>query len=187
MRRVGILVGFMAKKFHEMGICQKYSDEYKYYGEAAAYHDIGKAEVPKSIITKPGKLTEEETLIMRQHPVFARRMLHRINESSGSGIPKHLAQLTANSAVYHHEWWNGKGYPYGIGSEDIPLIARVTSICDAYDAITSDRIYRKAHTRHYACDELEKNAGTQFDPALTSVFLDNEAELTVFIKRISCL
>jgi len=155
--------------------------------EAAAYHDIGKAEVPKSIITKPGKLTEEETLIMHQHPVFAQKILERINDSPVSGIPEYLIRLTIDSAIYHHEWWNGKGYPFGIGFEDIPLIARVTSICDAYDAITSDRIYRKAHTRHYACNELEKNAGTQFDPALVRVFLDNEAKFSVLIKMISCL
>lgn len=186
MHRVGILVGIIASKLFELDICPKYSNrsEFKYYGEAASYHDIGKAWVPKSILTKLGRLTREEIEVIYKHPVFARKLFDQINDGTVSGIPRHLTRLAFDSAVYHHEWWNGKGYPYGIKSENIPLLARITSVCDAYDAITSPRPYRNANTHFYACCELEANAGTQFDPKLIKVFLDNEREVSISRSKI---
>ncbi|HBR08981.1 MAG TPA: phosphohydrolase, partial [Clostridiales bacterium] len=72
---------------------------------------------------------------------------------------------------YHHEWWNGTGYPYGISYDAIPLIARITTVCDAYDAMTSSRIYRESHSHDHARQELKQYAGIQFDPELVRVFL----------------
>ena len=188
MRRVGTLVGLMAKKLHDSGLYQTYSNEYKYFGEAAVYHDIGKVWVPKNLLTKSGKLTEKETVAIRKHPVYAEKIFDQMSKDSFTGISQHLIQLTFDSAVYHHEWWNGTGYPYEIGYGEIPLVARITSICDTYDAITSNRSYRKAHTHYYACCELEKNSGTQFDPALVRVFMNHETEFFIFFnKTISCL
>lgn len=186
MCRVGRLVGIMAAKLCVRSFCPRDStrEGYKYFGEAAFYHDIGKVWVPQKLLTKPGKLTAEEVIVMHKHPVFARELFDLINDGCISGIPKHLIKPAFDSAVYHHEWWNGKGYPYGIGSENIPLIARITSLCDAYDAITSKRAYRNARTHYYACREMEANAGTQFDPALVQVFLDNEAEFTVHLNTM---
>ncbi|MEL7564271.1 MAG: HD domain-containing phosphohydrolase [Dehalobacterium sp.] len=189
MHRVGILVGIIASKLFDLDNCSKYPgrSEFKYYGEAAAYHDIGKAWVPKSILTKLGRLTREETAIIYKHPLFARKLFDQINDGTVSEMPRHLTRLAFDSAVHHHEWWNGKGYPYGLKSENIPLVARITSVCDAYDAITGPRIYRKANTHFYACRELEANAGTQFDPMLIQVFLDNEREVSIFRREmISC-
>ncbi|WP_312648470.1 HD-GYP domain-containing protein [Aminipila sp.] len=181
MHRVGILVSMIALKLYDLNFYTKNfnKDEYKYFGEAATYHDIGKAWIPKNILIKPGKLTKEEAINIYKHPEFARRLFHQINDGSISGMPKHLTKLAFNSAVFHHEWWNGKGYPYRISLDNIPLIARITSICDAYDAITNPRSYRKANTHLYACHELESNAGTQFDPSLVQIFLDSQQELSV--------
>jgi putative two-component system response regulator len=184
MRRVGILVGILTQKLYGYDTCQ----EHKYFGAAASYHDIGKAWVPKSILMKPDRLTEQERAIVFQHPVFAKKLFDQAGEDLIPGIPRHFFHLVIDAAIYHHEWWNGNGYPYGIGYDDIPSVARITSICDAYDAMTSDRMYRVAHTHYYACRQLEKNAGTQFDPAFVQAFLDNAQEISVLAnKMISCL
>jgi putative two-component system response regulator len=190
MCRVGTLVGIMSPKIHELGSFLKDSDldEYSYFSAAATYHDIGKVWVPRYILEKPSQLTEDETNIVKKHPIFACELFKLIQSGSITGMPKHLFQLAFNSAAYHHEWWNGKGYPYGIGSDDIPLIARITSICDAYDAITSERPYRKARSHYDACNELKKNAGTQFDPLIVKVFLDNEDDVPILLNEPdSCL
>lgn len=148
---------------------------YKRFGIAAFYHDIGKAWVPKELLSKPDQLSTEEMSLIRKHTLFADELFKLIRNGSVSGMPAELTQLAHDSAVYHHEWWNGNGYPYGIRDKQIPLIARITSVCDVYDAITSDRAYRKARSHEYACGEIEANAGTQFDPALAKLFLDNES------------
>ena len=88
------------------------------------------------------------------------------------------------TAIYHHEWWNGNGYPFGIDGKKIPLIARITSTCDAYDAMTSQRTYRHAPSHDYACQELSENAKTQFDPFLVSIFLNHEAEFLKLSKDV---
>lgn len=184
MRRVGILVDIMSSKVSEIEIFRKGSnlDEYQYYGQATAYHDIGKAWIPIDILTKPDKLTKEERDIMHQHPVLAHELFNRINHDCIIGIPKRLFKLTYDSAVYHHEWWNGTGYPYGIHSNNIPLVARITSICDAYDAMTSNRPYSAAYSHNYACNELKVKAGIQFDPRLVQVFLNHQAVFSEFTK-----
>ena len=184
MRRVGILVDLFVQGLHNQGSLKQFSEEYKFFGKAAVYHDIGKAWISKSILTKPGELTEEETIVMHSHPVVAQRLFEQIKLGSVSGMPAHLIPLAMDSAMYHHEWWNGKGYPYGKQSDSIPLIARITSVCDAYDAMTSDRVYRKAYTPDLACRELEKNAGTQFDPQLIQSFLECEPDLLVLSGKI---
>lgn len=186
MRRVGILVSILTQKLYDFNTYQK--KEYSYYGKAAAYHDIGKAWVPRHILTKPEKLTKEEQFIIRKHPVYSRKLFDQLKDYSAFGVPRHLSQLVIHAAIYHHEWWNGTGYPHKIGYDTIPLIARITSICDAYDAMTNDRVYSSARTHWYACHELEKKAGTQFDPVLVQGFLGIEYEFSVLgHKRISSL
>jgi HD-GYP domain-containing protein (c-di-GMP phosphodiesterase class II) len=162
--------------------CDPYSElirkeKSKCFGRAAFYHDIGKAWVPTEILTKPGKLTAEEIFEIKKHPQYSEQLFELILDGSISGMPAYLIRPAHDAAVYHHEWWNGKGYPYGISKERIPLIARITSICDVYDAITSDRPYRKARSHDYACGEIRKSAETQFDPGLAKVFLDHETEI----------
>lgn len=177
MHRVGILTGLLTQALlgHQSELLPQHA---LLFNKAAQYHDIGKIWVPPEILMKRGKLTEEEREIVQQHPIFAQMLLAQAKAGAISGIPEHLISLTMDCAAHHHEWWNGEGYPYGLKGRDIPLVARITAICDAYDAMTSDRVYRGAHSHEYACKELERNAGIQFDPALVGVFLESTINQT---------
>jgi putative two-component system response regulator len=179
MHRVGKLVTLFTKKIHG----QKYGEGCDLFGKAAFYHDIGKSWVPREVLLKPGRLTEKEKVLVYQHPLFAERLFSQVSDGFTPGFSKYLTQLMIQAAVSHHEWWDGTGYPYGIKENAIPFIARITSICDAYDAMSSNRVYRKAHTHEYACRQLEKNAGIQFDPNLIEIFLNNESVFEAMNKN----
>jgi putative two-component system response regulator len=127
----------------------------------ALLHDVGKLGIPDAILLKPGKLTQEEWLVMRQHPVYAYEWLSSI-EYLGPAL---------DIPYCHHEKWNGSGYPRGLCGEDIPIAARVFAIVDVWDAITSDRPYHKAMSFEEARDYIIANAGLHFDPAIVEVFL----------------
>jgi len=125
-------------------------------------HDIGKMGVPDQILLKPGTLTEEEWEIMKKHPVFAYEMLS----------PIHYLKSTALDIPYcHHEKWDGSGYPRGLKGEQIPLAARLFSVVDVWDALTSDRPYRPAWTKHEALEYIKEQSGKQFDPQVVESFL----------------
>lgn len=194
MIHVGAFVSLMAQRISEYDLNSELLGlkGYQHFGNAAFYHDIGKAWVPYEILTKDTGLTAGELRIVRRHPIYAKELFMMIRQGDITGVPAHN-QFAHDAAVYHHEWWNGKGYPFGISQTDIPLIARITSICDAYDAITNDRVYRRARPHFYACQELESNAGTQFDPSLVKIFLDHEEEFISlkknedFFNRFQCL
>lgn len=177
MLRVGSLVERFTQMLQACGFFRGGFEKYEYFGSAAVYHDIGKAWIPHSILTKPAKLTREEILIMRRHPALGHSLLGRVRRGLVSGIPNHLVLPATVSASYHHEWWDGGGYPYGLCALEIPLLARITAICDAYDAMTSDRSYRKGHSKEFARRELASCSGTQFDPELVSLFLTSEIGL----------
>lgn len=129
----------------------------------ATVHDIGKVVLDSKILNKPGKLTEEEWIEMKKHPEVG----YRIAMSSPELIP------IAEFIFSHHEHWNGKGYPQGLKGEEIPLPSRILAVVDAFDAMTSDRPYRKAMTKEEAIEEIRVNAGIQFDPLITEVFIDS--------------
>lgn len=128
----------------------------------ALLHDIGKIGIPDSILNKPTKLTDEEYRLVRNHTIMGANILHPIT----------MVPQICDGARYHHERYDGKGYPYGLKGDEIPYIARIIGIADAYDAITSNRIYEKARVDDYAINELKKGRGTQFDPYLTDVMLE---------------
>lgn len=128
----------------------------------ATLHDIGKVGIDDRILNKPGALTEEEWVEMKKHSEIG----YRIAISSPDLVP------VADCILSLHERWDGKGYPQGILGEEIPLLSRIVSVVDAFDAMTSDRPYRKAMTEEDAIQELRKNRNTQFDPKIVKVFIE---------------
>jgi putative nucleotidyltransferase with HDIG domain len=136
-------------------------NEILYIRRGALLHDIGKIGVPDTILLKEGALTEKEWGLMRRHPQFAYEMLQPI---------KYLRQ-SLDIPYCHHEKWDGTGYPRGLTGEQIPLAARIFSIVDVWDAITSDRPYRKAWTNEQALAYIKEQSGKQFDPKVVEAFL----------------
>lgn len=128
---------------------------------AGLLHDIGKVAVPDAILRKPGPLTDEEMAIMRTHTTVGRRILE--------GLPP--LRSVARIVEQHHERFDGSGYPHGLRGEEILLPARIISVVDAYDAMTTTRPYRRALSREEAVDQLTGGRGTQFDPDVVQVFL----------------
>jgi len=125
-------------------------------------HDIGKIGIPDNILLKPGRLTDAEYKIIKKHPVI------------GSNIIGHLGMWTDEQGIirHHHERFDGKGYPDNLKGEDIPFLARILSVADVYDALTTDRSYRQRMSGDDAAEIIKENAGSQFDPTIVDVFLD---------------
>jgi HD-GYP domain-containing protein (c-di-GMP phosphodiesterase class II) len=129
---------------------------------AALLHDVGKVRVPKEIINKPGPLTPEERKVMEQHTVEGERLLLRVG-----GLLGEIGRVVRSC----HERYDGGGYPDGLAGDEIPLLARIVSCCDAYNAMTSDRSYRKALPQETAIAELRNGSGTQFDPRVVDALI----------------
>jgi HD-GYP domain-containing protein (c-di-GMP phosphodiesterase class II) len=128
----------------------------------ALLHDVGKVAIPKEIINKPGPLDDEEWAIMRTHTIEGERMLRQVG-----GVMADVARVVRAS----HERWDGGGYPDGLAGEAIPLAARIVACCDAFNAMTTDRSYRRALPLAVAIGELHANTGTQFDPHVVDAVL----------------
>ncbi len=124
-------------------------------------HDVGKIHVDPSILAKPGPLVDEEVSTMRRHPEYGFAM-----------TVDRFDRTVAEAILYHHERFDGTGYPLGLAGKEIPLLARIVLIADAFDAITSHRSYQPALSIEYALHEIQTHAGTQFDPELAEVFAD---------------
>ncbi|MDU6266334.1 MAG: PAS domain S-box protein [Anaerocolumna aminovalerica] len=127
----------------------------------ALLHDVGKVGINPDILKKPSSLTPVEWDEMKRHPEIGYRIAQATPELA----------IVSDLILYHHERWDGKGYPRGLKGEEIPLPCRILAVTDAYDAMTNDRVYRKAMSREEALLEIERNAGTQFDPYITSLFI----------------
>jgi len=132
-------------------------------------HDLGKISVTDIIMNKPGKLTNEEYEIMKTHVKEGERIIDEIIVQTGEGDYLLNAKKFAG---YHHERWDGKGYPYGLKGTDIPLQGRIMAIVDVYDAITSKRPYKKAFTSEEAVQIIMENAGTHYDPEIAKIFYE---------------
>jgi len=129
----------------------------------ALLHDVGKIAVPNEIINKPGRLTDEEMEVMRTHTVEGEGMLNRIG-----GVLEQAGVVVRT----HHERWDGNGYPDGLAGEEIPIGARVITACDAFNAMTTDRPYRKAMPAEEAISELHNESGKQFDPQVIDALVE---------------
>lgn len=125
-------------------------------------HDIGKIAIDENILNKPGKLSDEERSEINRHPEIGYRILSTVNDMT------EIAQYV----LYHHERWDGSGYPKGLKGDEIPFVSRIITIADSYDAMTSERSYRSALSEEVATQELQKNVGIQFDAELVSVFIE---------------
>lgn len=142
---------------------------------AAILHDIGKNAVPDVILTKPGKLTAEEFDLMKRHTSIAGEIFKKANQFFIDRYNKdsYLA-LARDIANFHHERWDGKGYPQGLSGQAIPLSARIVALADVYDALTSKRPYKEPWSHAEAVKEIIKVSGTHFDPIVVDAFLANE-------------
>ena len=136
------------------------SEEMKALEFGSLLHDIGKIGVPDSILRKPAKLTEEEWVRMREHPLHGQQILRGIEFLQGA----------SRVVAQHHEKWDGTGYPLGLRKEEIDICARIFSVADAFDAITSDRVYRRGKSYEAASQELDDWSGRQFDPKVVEAF-----------------
>lgn len=133
---------------------------------SALIHDVGKIGVPEYVLSKPSRLTDEEFGLIKQHPEIGARILQDIRQM----------QDLVPGVLYHHERWDGRGYPHGLSCESIPLFGRVICLADSFDAMCSSRTYRDAMLHEDAIDEIRDNAGTQFDPELAKHFLELDFE-----------
>ena len=138
--------------------------------EVSLYHDIGKLGIPKEILLKPSALTKKESEIIRQHPILGAELYKQC---------KSLLTITGKNMIYeailhHHEWYNGNGYPYGLKGQEINPLSRIVAVADAFSAMTSDRIYRKARSHADAIQEIEACSGKQFDPEVVEALLEGE-------------
>ena len=127
---------------------------------AALLHDIGKVEIPEALLNKSEPLTEDDRNLLKKHPSYSADILEPLSN----------IELLIDSIKHHHERFDGKGYPSGIKGNDIPLEARILCVADSFDAMLSDRPYRKGMKINEVIAELEKNAGTQFDPSAVNAF-----------------
>ena len=136
---------------------------------AAPLHDIGKIGVPDAILRKPGSLTPEEFAIIKEHTTIGARILSNSNNA--------VIQLAEIIAHYHHENWDGSGYPEGLKGAEIPLEARIVSITDVYDALRSNRVYRAGLEEDVVIDFIKSQRGIKFDPELCDLFIKHKDEI----------
>ncbi|MCX3067662.1 transporter substrate-binding domain-containing protein [Cetobacterium somerae] len=158
IKRLNLYSELLANK---LGCNKKFCEE---IGRVASLHDVGKIGIDRSILKKPGKLNEEEFKIIKEHPEIG----YEIIKKSGVSL------MAENIARYHHEKWNGKGYPRGLKGLEIPLEARIVSIVDVYDALRQKRVYKDGFTHEKAIEIIRSESGKSFDPNVVKVFLENE-------------
>ncbi|MCR4688860.1 MAG: HD domain-containing protein [Saccharofermentans sp.] len=176
-----IVEGLLRKGYYAEKITPKFMSDCV---RSAPLHDIGKINIPDSVLNKPGKLTDEEYAIIKTHAVFGRKIIEKaINTVEGENYLKEAR----NMAGYHHERWDGKGYPEGLHGEAIPLSARIMSVADVFDALASPRVYKPAFPLSKALAIIEEGSGTQFDPKCVEVFLDSLPEVKQVLRKYNQL
>jgi CHASE1-domain containing sensor protein len=164
IRRTGLFCEALAK-------AAGWSDaESEIIRQAALMHDVGKIGIPDAILRKPGKLTPQEFNVIKTHPLIGAEML------ADSKTP--ILHMAREIALYHHEHWDGRGYPTGLSGEQIPESARIMAIVDVYDALTHDRVYRRAFPENEAMSIMLRESGTHFDPSLLALFFTIQPEIS---------
>ena len=147
------------------------TDEYiEKLKRSAPLHDIGKIAVSDLILNKPGKLTDDEFTIMKSHTTEGKNILEKIEENAGDTMDEDYLKESIEMAHYHHEKWDGSGYPAHLKGEEIPLSARIMAVADVFDALVAERIYKKPFTYEKAMEIITEGAGKHFDPVVVKAF-----------------
>jgi PAS domain S-box-containing protein len=183
IHRIAAYTRFIAKKLGELEPFKAYIDN-KYMNDisyASMIHDVGKWRTPNEILLKPTELSEAEWQIIKQHPRLGVEMLTPLLKDKGSN---QYLKLVESIVLYHHERWDGTGYPEGLKGEEIPLSARIVALADMYDALTSDRSYRKALTHQEALEIMRKEK-EKFDPRIWKIFEENNFEFKRIREEVS--
>lgn len=177
---VQIIVESLKKKgYYPEKINEKYMSDVV---RSAPLHDVGKINIPDNVLNKPGKLTDEEYEIMKMHTIFGRKIIEKtIDTMEGDNYLKEAR----NMAAYHHERWDGKGYPEGLHGEVIPLSARIMAVADVFDALTSPRVYKPGFPIEKALAIIEEGKGTQFDPKCVEAFMDSLDEVKIILRKFN--
>ena len=172
-----IVEGLRKKGYYAETITPKFMSDVV---RSAPLHDIGKINIPDYVLNKPGKLTDEEYAIIKTHTTAGKQIMEKaISTMEGENYLKEARDM----AAYHHERWDGKGYPEGLHDEDIPLSARIMAVADVFDALASPRVYKPAFPLEKALSIIQEGAGTQIDPKCVEVFMESLPEVKEVLKR----
>lgn len=171
-----ILARDLGVKYPHLNITTQVAEE---FSRVSPLHDIGKVAIPDSILHKPGKLTSEEFAIMKNHSGIGGQLLKDIYTKTRSPYLK----VAYEAAMYHHERYNGKGYPDGLQGENIPIVARIVALADMYDAMTSERCYKRAFPHQKAKEIIREERGEHLDPKMVDSFLAKEDEWLAIRER----
>ena len=172
-----IVEGLVKKGYYPEKITPKFVSDVV---RSAPLHDVGKINIPDNVLNKPGKLTPEEFEIMKTHTIHGKKIIENaISTVNGENYLKEAR----NMASYHHERWDGKGYPEGLHGEVIPLSARIMAVADVFDALTSPRVYKPAFPLDEALEILKDGSGKQFDPKCVEVFFEALPEVKVILRK----
>ena len=177
---VGMIVNYMYEnQMFQEEVTKKFVQD---ICNVAVLHDVGKINIPDTILNKPGKFTQEEFEIMKTHSAVGGEI---ISEIMGEDVDEELVKISKDIATYHHEKWDGTGYPEGLSGQDIPLCARIMAVADVFDALVSKRVYKEGISSDEAYHILERDKGSHFDPVIVEVFFAIREEVEVYLRENS--
>lgn len=182
IHRTTTYVEMLARELKKRGLCSdELTEDYiKNLVMAAPMHDIGKIAIPDAILQKPGKLTAEEYEVMKTHSAKGGEIIEGTFKTIGDDEYSRIAYQVAR---YHHERWNGSGYPDGLLRKEIPLSARIMAVADVFDAVSANRCYRDAMPLEKCFKIIENGSGHDFDPMIAEVFLDMRDEIAAIVNN----
>ena len=184
IQRTAKYVEIIAKKLHSHN---KYTDILtdSYIDDmvvAAPLHDVGKIHIPDAVLNKPGKLTDNEFRIMKTHAAAGGNIIDKVEESVGD---IEYLRIAKEMAEYHHERMDGKGYPYGLRGQDIPLCARILAVADVFDALVSKRCYKDPMPLEIAFSIIEEEKGSHFDIDVANAFIECREEIETYLDEVN--